>query len=88
MEEFFADGFGRILQNASQKNGKQFQGQSVYKAIRRVKPNIKRGDQFYLDGIHKDHLEVFDKNGFFKHVLNLDGTINAAKTAAGKGRRI
>lgn len=49
---------------------------------------IKKGDQFYLDGQHKDHLELFDKRGNFKAVLNLDGTINQAKTEVAKGRKL
>lgn len=49
---------------------------------------IKKGDQFYLDGQHKNHLEVFDSKGKFKAVLNLDGTINKVKTEAAKGRKI
>ncbi|MBO4125824.1 filamentous hemagglutinin [Streptococcus suis] len=29
-----------------------------------------------MDGLHKDHLEVFDKRGKLKDILNLDGTSN------------
>jgi len=43
--------------------------------------NIRKGDQFHLDGAHKNHLEVFDQRGHFVHVLNLDGTVNSVKTA-------
>jgi hypothetical protein len=42
----------------------------------------------YLDGQHKNHLEVFDRKGGFKYVLNLDGSINDAKTKAAAGRRL
>ena len=49
---------------------------------------LKKGDFYYLDGLHKDHIEVFDKNGNFIQVLNLDGTQNLSKTTAGRGRKI
>ena len=43
-----------------------------------------------LDSLHKDHLEVFDKNDKFKFVLNLDGSMNLDKSAKAmkEGRRI
>jgi filamentous hemagglutinin len=43
---------------------------------------------FYLDKTHDNHLKVFNKQGEFKKVLNLDGTKNAAKTRGGEGRTI
>lgn len=49
---------------------------------------MKKGDLLYLDGFHKDRLEVFDSNGKFRKVLNLDGTINIDKTAKGMGRKL
>ncbi|EOH96609.1 hypothetical protein UAY_02977 [Enterococcus moraviensis ATCC BAA-383] len=69
---------------------KNYDGQQVYKADRKISENLRKNDQFYLDGQHKDHLEVFDKQGNFRFVLNLDGSINGAKTAkaAKQGRRI
>ncbi|KAA1181262.1 hemolysin BL-binding protein, partial [Photorhabdus heterorhabditis] len=42
----------------------------------------------YLDGQHKNHLEIFDNKGKFKAVLNLDGTVNQTKTDAAKGRKL
>jgi hypothetical protein len=47
-----------------------------------------KGDYFYLDKTHMDHLEVFDKAGKSKTVLNLNGTVNAAKADAASGRTI
>ena len=41
---------------------------------------MRKGDIFYLDMFHKDHLEVFNRRGEFRVVLNLDGTINRKKT--------
>lgn len=81
-------GFGSDLKDASQKTRlTQIDGQSIYKATENVGA-IRQGDYFYLDGMHKDHLEVFDSRGRFSAVVNLDGTVNQSKTNAGQGRRI
>ncbi|KNC21322.1 hypothetical protein FF38_03677, partial [Lucilia cuprina] len=83
MNEFLKQpGFGSQAKDNSSKTTKIYQGQSVYQASNDVGPNIKKGDQFYLDSQHKNHLELFDKRGNFKAVLNLDGSINDAKTKA------
>ena len=81
-------GFGSDIKGNTQKSSQQYQGQSVYKATGDVGDYINKGDQFYLDGQHKDHLEVFDKRGNFKVVLNLDGTVNRAKTDTATGRKL
>ncbi|MFI8225071.1 hemagglutinin repeat-containing protein [Pseudomonas sp. NPDC085632] len=82
MEDFFNQpGFGGQLADATRKTSKRFQGQTVYQATEKIAPNIKKGDQIYLDNLHKDHLEVFDKFGDVKYVLNLDGSKNNEKTA-------
>ena len=47
-----------------------------------VNDYLKKGDHFYLDAMHMDHIEVFDKFGNFKTILNLDGTVNIAKVKA------
>ncbi|WP_314726110.1 VENN motif pre-toxin domain-containing protein [Serratia plymuthica] len=89
MSEFLKQpGFGSQIKNTTQKSSQQYQGQSVYKATGDIGEYIKKGDQFYLDGQHKNHLEVFDKRGDFRAVLNLDGSINQAKTEAAKGREL
>ncbi|HGJ5855568.1 DUF637 domain-containing protein [Arsenophonus nasoniae] len=89
MSEFFRQpGFGSEMKGSSQKTSQVYQGQSVYQASNNIGTNIKKGDQYYLDGQHKNHLELFDKRGDFKAVLNLDGTINQVKTEAGKGRKL
>ena len=51
---------------------------------------IKKKDHYYLDGLHKDHPEVFNKNGNIKNALNLDGTLNVSKsnTAIAENRSI
>ncbi|WP_130903352.1 hemagglutinin repeat-containing protein [Pseudomonas sp. Sample_23] len=91
MEDFFKEpGFGGELADATRKTSKRFQGQAVYKATEKIAPYIKKGDQIYLDNLHKDHLEVFDKFGDVKFVLNLDGSKNFEKTdkAVADGRKL
>ena len=87
MGQFFKTQFGVGIKKFSRKTSRNVQGQSLYKVSKKSGP-LKKGDYYYLDNRHKDHLEVFDKNGDFLRVLNLDGTENAAKTAAAFGRSI
>src|SRR5690554_3277793 len=89
MKEFFETSFGQNLQGISTKTSKQFQGQSIY-TVNRGAGDFSRGDQFYLDGLHKDHIEVFDRRGNFKDVYNLDGKVNLDKTnkALSDGRKV
>lgn len=53
-------------------------------------PYLKKGYGFYLDALHKDHLEVIDKQGKVIAVLNLDGSLNKKKTerVLKEGRRV
>ena len=89
MSEFLKKtSFGGEVKNITRKTSKQYQGQSVYQAQGKTGNLIKKGDQLYLDAMHKNHLEVFDKNGNFKAVLNLDGAVNIEKTNAGQGRKL
>ena len=44
--------------------------------------DLKKGDIFYLDKAEKDHLEVFNKRGKAKMVLDLDGNLHVTKTKA------
>ncbi|MCU7891632.1 MAG: hypothetical protein KZQ78_08440 [Candidatus Thiodiazotropha sp. (ex Ustalcina ferruginea)] len=75
------------MKAVTSRTSKRIKGQAVYK-VTKDSGSLKKGDQFYLDSLHRDHLEVFDRNNNFKTVLNLDGTVNAAKELAGKGRKI
>ncbi|HDL7360884.1 TPA: VENN motif pre-toxin domain-containing protein [Yersinia enterocolitica] len=92
MAEFFKKtGFGSEIKEISKKTSKLYQGQSVYLANKPVGDYIQKGDQFYLDAKHKDHIEVFDSTGTkVRADLNLDGSFNDAKTKAAKaeGRRL
>jgi len=83
MKEFFQTEFGGSLAGVSQKTSKIYKGQAVYTVSKKAEnPYLKKGDQFYLDSLHYDHIEVFDKQGKVKAVINLNGTLNEAKTAA------
>lgn len=89
MSEFLKKpGFGNDIKDVTRKTSKQYQGQSIYQDQNKTGDTIKKGDQLYLDAKHKYHLEVFDKNGNFKTVLNLDGSVNFDKTKAGQGRKL
>lgn len=66
MKEFMnSPRFGSELKDATQKTNYQYDGQSVYEARGKLGENIKKGDPVYLDGQHKDHLEVFNSRGEF-----------------------
>jgi hypothetical protein len=80
--------FGKSLEGNLDKTNKLYDGQKVYRAKQDVGDIVRKGDQIYLDGLHKDHLEVFDERGKFRAVLNLDGTLNQDKTNKAKGRRL
>ncbi|WP_180937520.1 hemagglutinin repeat-containing protein [Herbaspirillum seropedicae] len=91
MDQFFkGSDFGAQVRANTDKSTRVIDGQSVYVVKEDMGNDIKKGYQLYLDGKHKDHLEVFDKHGKFKSVLNLDGTLNRAKTNAAErqGRRL
>ncbi|WP_392551400.1 hypothetical protein RHO14_07860 [Orbus wheelerorum] len=89
MGEFLGQsGFGADVKNNSTKTKQQYGGQSIHVATDDMASGINKGDKFYLDGLHKDHIDVFDSRGRFKFVLNLDGTKNDVKTDAGRGRRL
>jgi hypothetical protein len=84
---FNLNDFGKGLGQISQKTNFQFQGQSVYKLTGKMKIGdltLKKGDRFYLDAMHKDHIEVFTSNGKLRTVLNLDGTKNSSKLRAAR----
>lgn len=77
MNEFFETEFGSNIKGNVSKNGKMVDGQQVYKVDNKQlkKYGLKKNDQLYLDGMHKDHLEVFNSSGKLEKVLNLDGSV-------------
>jgi hypothetical protein len=91
MQEFFQTAFGQKLKNLCTKTSRIYKKAIMYKVSSDIKhPMLDRGDLFYLDKVHLDHIEVFKKTGEVKGVLNLDGTVNAIKTeiAIKEGRSI
>ena len=88
MSEFFETDFGKKIRGSLRKTKKQYDGQSVYEVMKKVDRNLRKGDYLYLDGLHMDHFEVFDKRGNLKSVLNLDGTLNTDKLLKAKGRKL
>lgn len=81
MNEFFDIGFGKTIKDSLVKSKARYDGQSIYKVVNKTdNPYLKKGYGIYLDALHKDHLEVIDKSGKVKYVLNLDGTLNLNKT--------
>lgn len=89
MKEFFQMPFGKALVEKCQSMGQYYQGQKMYKITEKISgTTLKKGDIFYLDAQHRDHLEVFDAQGNIKTVLNLDGSINSVKQNAAQGRKI
>ena len=45
-----------------------------------VNEYIRKGDRFYIDKYHMNHIEMFDANNKARAALNLDGSLNQAKT--------
>ena len=87
MGEFFNTQFGIGVKSVSFGSGKVYKGAQIYR-VSKDSGTLKKGDRYYLDTEHYDHLEVFDKRGKFRAVLNLDGTLNEIKTSAAYGRRL
>ena len=82
-----------FLKNYCERISQKYDNQSIYRITKDLPGNtLKKGDFFYLDGLHKNHLEVFRGSGKVKTtktVLNFDGTINIKKaTQAAKEGRI
>ena len=88
MSEFFETEFGQKIVGSLRKTKKKFDGQSVYEVMKKVDRNLRKRDYLYLDGLHMDHFEVFDKRGNLKSVLNLDCTLNTDKLLKAKGRKL
>lgn len=89
MNEFFKIDFGKSIINSISKTKFSYDGQSIYKVTQKIDNKyLKKGYGIYLDALHYDHLEVIDKKGIVKYVLNLDGTLNLDKTKKALGRRI
>ncbi len=90
MGQFFNTQFGVLYKKISRSNGKAYKGSPIYIVTSKNNGPLRKGDRFYLDTLHKDHIEVFDKGGKFVGAFNLDGTKNIKKTvdAIEKGREL
>lgn len=70
---------------------KKHQGGRIYILVKKVRfldLTLNKGDYFYLDKFHGDHVEVFSgKDNSSRGVLNLDGSLNADKSEKAKKRR-
>lgn len=90
MKEFFEKTkFGRAIKNRVQKTNKIQQGQSVYRVIKDIDEYaLRKGEELYLDALHKNHLEVFTKNGIARTVLDLSGKELVEKVSRIGGRTI
>ncbi len=62
------------------------QGKRAFEVLNNIDgcDGFEKGDYVVIDGLYKDHLEVFDKHGEWKSVANFDGTKNEKKTEQGK----
>ena len=68
MQELFETDFGQQLKKSVRKTKRYYDGQAIYEVVDKSISGLKKGDQIYLDGMHKDHLEVFSRNGKIKMV--------------------
>ena len=71
------------------RTGKTFQGTQIFKFTEKTTiggTTFKKGDYFYLDNLHKDHYEAFNKCGSSKGVFNTNGSLNPSKTEKAKKR--
>ena len=94
MSEFFSDApLGRMLRGSAERTGKTYQSVPIYRMSRKMEigeVKLGKGDHFYLDKLHGDHIEVFNRKGKIKEVLDLGGNRLNAKynRAKDEGRNI
>lgn len=89
MKKFFQSEFGKKIEKSLEKTYKIHQGKTVYRVKEKIPEyGLKKGDQLYLDNLHKDHLELFGKDNKIVAVLNLDGTKNVIKSIKAAGRTL
>jgi len=91
MVEFFNLPFGQKFKNKCIKTKKTYKNiTSIYEIVEDIPgTKIKKGDLFYLDRMHKDHIEVFNSKRYTStYVYNLDGTLNKEKSIKAFNRSI
>ena len=74
---------GKTLKDASVGTTIICKGAKVFKLLLDLPQyGLKKGDYFYLDTLHRDHIEVFKScRKIIRTVLNMDGTQNLEKLA-------
>ncbi|MDA7027114.1 hypothetical protein PJ311_10885, partial [Bacillus sp. CLL-7-23] len=84
MSKFFKLPFGKSIKNSVKKTNGTYNGATVWKVIDKHSgsPYLNKGDRFYIDTESFDHLEVFDKRGRARFVLDMNGNVIEAKTKA------
>ena len=84
---------GKALREQSTRTGRVFHGAPIYKISEKIEIGetvLKEGHHFYLDNLHKDHIEVFNKRGNISDVLDLSGNrlVEKLRRAEEQGRNI
>jgi len=90
-KNFTENDMQEVIVGKIQRTNREFHGNPIYKVNNDIPgTNIKKGHIFYLDKLHLDHLEIFNRSSRVCGVYNLDGTFNQKKydAALAKGRRI
>lgn len=89
MKEFFETDFGQDIEKKVEKTNRRYQGQPIYKVTEKIPEyGLKKGDYFYLDALHKNHIEVFDKYNKFKSIYKMNGVRDFAKEIMAFGRKL
>jgi|GEM_PF-1714449 hypothetical protein len=78
--------FGQKIKKLLQRTDYIKQGKRAFRVIEKIEGcyGFNKGDYIIIDGLHKDHLEVYGSNKKWKQVANFDGTRNEKKTEQGK----
>ena len=91
MAEFFALPFGQKFKNKCIKTKKTYKNiTSIYEITEDIPgTKLKKEDLFYLDRMHKDHIEIFNGKKYTStYVYNLDGNLNKVKSIKARNRSI
>ena len=94
MSEFLSDApLGRMLRGSAERTGKTYQSVPIYRMSKKMQIGdvvLNKGDHFYLDKLHGDHIEVFNRRGKVRDVLDLGGNQMREKfeRAKNEGRNI
>jgi hypothetical protein len=80
-EDFFiAIEFGKAHKNNFQRSIYGYHGKRAFQAMKNF-DHIKKKQYIVLDGLHKNHLEVYNSDKKWLKVINFDGTLNEQLTS-------